>query len=189
MNLPNKLTIGRLGITGVFVAVMTLPEFPGRYLLGLILFIVASVTDFLDGYLARKHDLVTDFGKLMDPLADKILTGAVFILLTAEGIVPAWCTILIMAREFLVTGLRLLASSSGAVLAADSLGKWKTLLQIATACYFLALLAVDHPILQWASPLLMLPHVGSTLLGATVFITLLSGCSYFSKNKSLIKDY
>ena len=176
-------------MTGIFVGVVSIPAIPGRYLIGLILFVIASLTDFLDGYLARKHNLITDFGKLMDPLADKILTCAVFVVLSAEGLVPAWCTIAIMAREFLVTGLRLLASSvEGAVLAADRLGKWKTTLQIAAACYFLGELAKDNPFLGWAGFLYDPVWVGPTLIAATVGITLVSGASYFWRNRSLIAD-
>ncbi|MCP4812318.1 MAG: CDP-diacylglycerol--glycerol-3-phosphate 3-phosphatidyltransferase, partial [Planctomycetaceae bacterium] len=107
----------------------------------------------MDGYLARKMDLVTDFGKLMDPLVDKILISAAFIMLTATGLIPAWITILIISREFLVTGLRLLASSQGAVLMADSLGKWKTVAQIAAASYYLIALGGLHEerMLAWLS--------------------------------------
>ncbi len=124
MNLPNKLTMGRLLLTALFVAVMSVPDkylLDHRVTIATLFFLIASLTDFLDGYIARKLELVSDFGKLMDPLVDKILTSAVFIILSKENVVPAWITITIISREFLVTGLRLLASNQGKVLSADSL--------------------------------------------------------------------
>ena len=121
MNLPNQLTMGRLFLTALFVAVMSIPDqllksfhlLDYRITIAILFFLIASITDFLDGYIARKLKLVTDFGKLMDPLVDKILTSAVFIILTKENMIPAWITITIISREFLVTGLRLLASNQG----------------------------------------------------------------------------
>ena len=123
MNLPNKLTVGRLILTAIFVAVVSIQDLPHRYTIGVVLFVVAAFTDFLDGYLARKHGLITNFGKLMDPLADKVLMCSAFVILTRHGQLAAWVVIAIIAREFLVTGLRLVASSQGSVLAADSMGK------------------------------------------------------------------
>ena len=194
MNLPNKLTIGRVGITGLFVMVMSFPDsyikenqLPDcRITVAIIFFLIASITDFLDGYFARKLDLVTDFGKLMDPLVDKILTSAVFIILTKEEMVPAWITITIIGREFLVTGLRLLASNQGSLLSADSLGKWKTATQIITATYFLIAIGSDEKMI---SPLTSLqqPFIGNVLLIICTTITVISGASYLIKNLSLIR--
>ena len=157
MNLPNQLTIGRLFLTALFVAVMSIPDqllksvhlLDYRITIATLFFLIASLTDFLDGYIARKLNLVTDFGKLMDPLVDKILTSAVFIILSKEDMIPAWITITIISREFLVTGLRLLASNQGKVLSADSLGKWKTTSQIIVASYFLIILGANEPILKY----------------------------------------
>lgn len=191
MNLPNKITCGRLLLTVVFVAVMSLPAFPNQVTLGLILFLIASLTDFLDGYLARKLGLVTDFGKLMDPLADKILTGAVFIILTAQGVVPAWATILIITREFLVTGLRLVAAAKGAVMAADNLGKWKTTAQIVAAVFFMMAVGNQRANEAVLKPLSSLTHnewLGHILLGAALLLTAVSGLSYLSKNRSLVSE-
>ena len=194
MNLPNKLTIGRVGMTGLFVMVMSFPDsyikenqLPDcRITVALIFFLIASITDFLDGYFARKLNLVTDFGKLMDPLVDKILTSAVFIILTKEEMVPAWITITIIGREFLVTGLRLLASNQGFLLSADSLGKWKTASQIITATYFLIAIGSDEKMI---SPLTSFqqPFIGNVLLIICTMITVISGASYLIKNFSLIK--
>src|SRR6187402_2465491 len=110
MNLPNQLTVARLFITVLFVAALSV-EFPGNKIAALVLFLAATLTDYLDGVIARKWNLITDFGKLMDPLADKVLTASVFICLIPFGALPAWVVIIIISREFLITGLRLLASS------------------------------------------------------------------------------
>ena len=194
MNLPNKLTMGRLAMTGLFVLVMSVPDsyikenqLPNcRITVTLIFFLMASISDFLDGYLARKLNLVTDFGKLMDPLVDKILTSAVFIVLTKEEMIPAWITITIIAREFLVTGLRLLASNQGALLSADSLGKWKTTFQIITATYFLITVGEDEKIINPLTSLQM-QIIGNVLLFICTTITVVSGLSYVKKNLNLIK--
>ena len=194
MNLPNKLTMGRLAMTGLFVLVMSVPDsyikenqLPDcRITVALIFFLMASISDFLDGYLARKLNLVTDFGKLMDPLVDKILTSAVFIVLTKEEMIPAWITITIIAREFLVTGLRLLASNQGALLSADSLGKWKTTSQIITATYFLITVGENEKIINPLTSLQM-PMIGNVLLFICTTITVVSGLSYVKKNLNLIR--
>src|SRR6187402_651113 len=174
MNLPNRLTIGRFFLTAGFVASMTLawrwrsPEeqawvpagltWNWGYTTGLAFFVAASITDYFDGAIARKRNLVTDFGKLMDPVADKVLVAAAFILLVSEQAIPAWAAIVIISREFLITGLRLLASSKGVVLPAEKLGKHKTAWQMVTVIYFLLLLALweferaglIHGLVWWA---------------------------------------
>lgn len=189
MNLPNKLTLIRLLLTAIFVAVISMPAIAGRCTISLMLFITASLTDFLDGYLARKMNLVTDFGKLMDPLVDKILISAVFIMLTASDIVPAWITIIIISREFLVTGLRLLASSQGAVIVADTLGKWKTVSQIASATYFLVILGAGEKEVLPALIAGFIPiQIGTGLLWICVLLTVISGISYMNSNRHLIQS-
>ena len=171
MNLPNKLTVGRFFLTVVFVATISV-EFPYHFAVALVLFAVAGVTDYVDGEIARRYALITDFGKLMDPLADKLLiiaalrwhletnfgrlmdplvdkimtTGA-FVCLVPLKAIPAWAAIIVIIREFLITGLRLLAVSKGRVLAADPIGKHKTSWQIATVVFFLVLLAYK----EWQS--------------------------------------
>ena len=194
MNLPNQLTIGRLFLTALFVAVMSIPDqllksvhlLDYRITIATLFFLIASLTDFLDGYIARKLNLVTDFGKLMDPLVDKILTSAVFIILSKEDMIPAWITITIISREFLVTGLRLLASNQGKVLSADSLGKWKTTSQIIVASYFLTILGSNEPILKYLE-FINQPMFGDLLIIICTTITIISGWSYLSKNRELIK--
>ena len=190
MNLPNKLTMGRLFLTALFVAVMSVPDkylLDHRVTIATLFFLIASLTDFLDGYIARKLELVSDFGKLMDPLVDKILTSAVFIILSKENVVPAWITITIISREFLVTGLRLLASNQGKVLSADSLGKWKTTSQIVVATYFLIVLGVNEPLLNIFA-FIHHPIIDQCLIAICTAITIVSGWSYLSKNRNLIKS-
>lgn len=194
MNLPNQLTMGRLFLTALFVAVMSIPDqllkslhlLDYRITIAILFFLIASLTDFLDGYIARKLKLVTDFGKLMDPLVDKILTSAVFIILTQENMIPAWITITIISREFLVTGLRLLASNQGKVLSADSLGKWKTTSQIIVASFFLIILGSNEPTLNCLE-FIDQPMIGNLLIIICTTITIVSGWSYLSKNRQLIK--
>jgi len=176
----------------IFVAVLATP-LPYRFSIGLVLFIIASVTDFLDGYYARKHGLITTFGKLMDPLADKILMCSAFVVLCAENLIPAWVVVVILAREFIVTGIRLVATSQGAVLAADNLGKLKTVFQISTVVYFLLFLAsMETPLgsfaplfeWKWFSPAIF----GWTLLALSLVTTLVSGLNYLLNNRHLLAD-
>lgn len=129
VNLPNAITLSRLVLCAIFVIAMEL-DGTAASLVALLTFSVAAATDWLDGYLARKLGLVTPLGKLLDPLADKILVCAAFVFLSVEGIAPVWVTAVIIAREFLVTGLRQIAVEAGQVLAADRLGKWKTTFQL-----------------------------------------------------------
>ena len=192
MNLPNKITVARFGLTMIFVAVLS-TDLPYSRSLGLLLFIVASITDFLDGYIARKLNLVTKFGKLMDPLVDKILVSAAFVLLTAGGHIPAWMVVAILSREFLVTGLRLIASSEGHVLAAEKLGKHKTTWQIITVIYFLTYLASTEPTFQWIAPafttkILQPSFAGEILLWITLLLTVISGVGYVTKNIALLRE-
>ncbi len=192
MNLPNKITVARFGLTMIFVAVLSM-EFPFSKSLGLVLFIVASITDFLDGYIARKCGLVTKFGKLMDPLVDKILVSAAFVILTAGGNIPAWMVVTILSREFLVTGLRLIASSEGHVLAAEKLGKHKTTWQIITVIYYLTYLASAEPPFQWVAPaftakFLQPGFAGVILLWITLLLTVISGVGYVIKNITLLRE-
>lgn len=191
MNLPNQLTVARLILTLFFVVVLSI-EFSFNHTAALILFIIASITDYLDGKIARERNLITNFGKLMDPLADKVLVSAAFVMLCAEGLFPAWILVVILAREFMVTGLRLVASSQGAVLAADALGKWKTVTQIVTAIYLLLYQAAQEPALSalqpifgpsWASP----AQLGLVLAGLTLLTTVVSGWNYLWKNRTLIE--
>ena len=184
MNLPNTLTLARLGVTAFFVASLSL-DYPLHQTVAGVLFVAATLTDYLDGVIARKWNLITDFGKLMDPLADKILTASAFICLIPFGALPAWAVIVIISREFLITGLRLLASSKNIILPAEKLGKHKTAWQMATIIYFLLLLALSEWIGKgpgWETAC----NAGQWLVGITVILTVYSGLAYLYKNRTLI---
>lgn len=188
MNLPNKLTVLRLFLTIFFVISLSV-AFPYHSSVALLLFLLASFTDYLDGEIARRWQLITDFGKLMDPLADKILTAAAFICLAAPpyAAIPAWAVIVIISREFLITGLRLLASSKGIILPAEKLGKHKTLWQMITILFFLACLAIKDFQPIDATRLTAWMSIGGTILvSVTVILTFYSGLTYLWKNRHLL---
>lgn len=192
MNLPNQITLARLVLTGIFVAVVAL-QVPWSWSWAALLFIVGSITDFIDGWLARKWGMVTQFGALMDPLVDKVLTCSAFVILAAAGIQPAWVACVVLAREFLITGLRTLAASHGSVLSADSWGKWKTGAQIAVLIYGLLWLASQEPPFLWFAPFFKLPGfhpsgLGTALLSLAVFTTLWSGIRYLWNNRHVLAD-
>ena len=184
MNLPNKLTVSRLWLAAAFVLCFVV-DFPGRFSVALLVFLAATLTDYLDGVLARKQGLITDFGKLMDPLADKILTASAFIGLCAIGKFPAWAVIAIVSREFLITGLRSLAASKGIVISADRLGKHKTAWQMIAIIFFLLLLAAG----EWSSAgwiQIAWTYGRPGLIAVTVILTVYSGIAYLWKNRALI---
>ncbi len=191
MNLPNKLTVSRLGLAGAFVICFSAP-LPFRFTGALLTFLVAAGTDYLDGEIARRRGLITDFGKLMDPLADKILTASAFICLCGVQIpelrpFPEWATIAIISREFLITGLRSLAASKGVVLPAERLGKHKTLWQMIAIIYFLLLLSLS----DWTGTpawLQTLWQIGLIcLVPVTVLLTVYSGLAYLHRHRGLIQ--
>ena len=187
MNLPNKLTIGRLGITAVFVVAMSIENYWAQ-VMALLLFIIASITDYYDGKIARENNLITDFGKLMDPLADKVLISAAFVLLCERGLIPAWIVIAIISREFLVTGLRLVASAKGSVISADSLGKIKTILQMTAVIYLLLFVVAEPLILKAPAIVQILKTCGIAIAMAAGLMTLISGVSYVLRNKQIILE-
>lgn len=184
MNLPNKLTVFRVILIPFCIYFLMFSNLQQGALIALILFVVASFTDFLDGYIARRDNLVTDFGKLMDPLADKLLVTSVLIGFIALDMVPAVVVMLIIAREFIVTSLRLIASNKGVVIAADVFGKIKTVLQMVflingMALLYVAGLDVLHTqILVWLK-------LHELLMVAMTVMTLLSGWNYIYKNRTL----
>jgi CDP-diacylglycerol--glycerol-3-phosphate 3-phosphatidyltransferase len=193
LNLPNSITLGRLGLTGIFVLAVSIGG-TGWYILGLVTFILAAISDWLDGYLARKMGLVTSLGKLLDPLADKVLVAVAFVFFSADGLCPVWVTSLIIAREFLVTGLRQVAVEKGIVIAADHLGKWKTTFQLSYGITCLVWLIFDatgpHQHLFWFLHWLSDPaHFFFQLsLWGSLALTLLSGLNYLKKSRELLVD-
>ena len=176
MNLPNKLTLLRVIMVPVFVIFMMLPADWGRWA-ALAVFIIASLTDTADGYIARKYNMITDFGKFMDPLADKILVYAAFCLMVADHTIPAWTLIIILCREFLVAGIRTVAASEGIVIAADMAGKIKTVLQMVATC--LLIIAGYHIVFYYG---------GYILFYASLAMTVYSGINYCTKNIEVFKD-
>ncbi len=192
MNLPNQLSLVRLVLTVPFVA-MFYSGMPNAQSWALIIFVVAVITDVLDGHIARSRNLVTNFGKLFDPLADKIIMAAALTMLAIEKSIPAWIVIAILGREFFVTGIRQIAVSQGVVLAAEKLGKHKMLWQVVTVIYFLLKLASAEPLLAFTSRWyewvpLSPPMFGRFTIYFTAFLTIASGLSYFWKNRRLFQD-
>lgn len=185
MNLPNKLTVSRLGLTVAFLMVIFF-SFPYANSCALVLFIVASLTDYFDGRIARRHQLITSFGTLMDPLADKILTCSAFIAFVGLKQMPAWMVVIIVARELAITGLRLLAASKQVVLAAEGYGKHKTVSQIVAIISVLVLISYPEwgswtdVVLGWWVPLF-----AECSKWVAVVLTLISGALYMSRNRWL----
>ncbi len=176
MNLPNKLSLTRVALIPVMVALMY-PQTDVCNVLATIVFAVAAFTDFLDGHIARKQHIVTDFGKFVDPVADKLLVLSALIMLIQHGVMLAWVTVVILARELCVDGLRMIAVTNGQVIAAGKLGKIKTVSQIVLILW---LMISRQPVMRnWISGLLTL---------WVLVITLWSGIDYFVKNGSCIRE-
>jgi CDP-diacylglycerol--glycerol-3-phosphate 3-phosphatidyltransferase len=192
MNLPNRLSILRLILSVMFVGVLSVPGVAWSGTAAFFIFVVAGLTDFFDGHLARKYNLITDLGKLLDPIADKIMVSAAFIELVAYNSLmpvttPAWIVIAVLAREFSITGLRSLAAAKGVILAAERIGKHKTISQIVTALVGLALLSCA----QWRVTVSGLDYAFTlyqVLLYVTLVITVWSGLTYFVKNYKLVLE-
>ena len=170
MNLPNKLTIARIISVPFFIAAYMF----GYYILAFVLFIAASFTDMLDGKIARKYNLVTNFGKIMDPLADKILVYSAFCLMVEDGTVPGWMLIVILAREFAI------AASDGTVIAAGMSGKIKTVLQMIAVPLLLLTAAIDDLDVFYYINL-----AAQIFLWASLIMTVYSGIEYIAKNKNV----
>ena len=186
MNLPNKLTLLRIVLVPFFLFFMLTDFVPHTYLWALIIFAVASYTDLLDGKLARKNGLVTDFGKLMDPLADKILVAAALISFIKLDSIPCVIVIIVIFREFLVTSLRLIAVEKGKVIAADIWGKAKTVFQICSIIWVLVALEVDY--IGWLPEAFPLTLITTIIMWIMAALTVISGANYIIKNRNLIEN-
>lgn len=178
MNLPNKLTLFRVILIPFFVFFLLAPYFEGygNYI-AVAIFIVASITDFLDGKIARKYHLVTNFGKFMDPLADKLLVSSALICLVALNKIPAWIVIVIIAREFIISGFRLVAADNGVVIAASYWGKFKTAFQMVTV--IVLILNISGKVFA---------VIGTVLIYISLVLTVISLIDYIAKNKDVLKD-
>ncbi len=193
MNLPNKLTVLRMILVPFFVLALLWP-FPHHFLIALIIFGAASYTDHLDGMLARKHNQITDFGKFMDPLADKILVISALVCFVSLGLCDVWLVLLIIAREFMVTSIRLVAAGKGSVIAANNWGKAKTVSQIVAICVILLLQYIGElgglglvgfvtekmAVLFWG--------IGEVFLAIATFFAVLSGLIYLKQNWDIVKN-
>ena len=178
MNLPNKLTLLRILLIPVFIIIMML-DIPNHYLIACLIFVVASITDALDGYIARKNDLVTDFGKFMDPLADKLLVISALICMIESSLVSGWMVIIIVARELTVSILRAIAAADGKVIAASGGGKIKTISQMLAVIILLLGANLSNNLLL---------QVGTIFMLIATFFTLYSGADYLYKNRELFMN-
>ena len=192
MNLPNKLTVLRMVLVPFFVLALLWP-FPHHYLVALILFGAASYTDHLDGKLARKNNQITDFGKFMDPLADKILVISALVCFVSLGLCDVWLVLLIIAREFMVTSVRLVAAGKGKVIAANNWGKLKTVSQIVAICVILFTQYLQElgslGVLLWISEetAALFWCIGEIFLAAATLFSVLSGLIYLRQNWELVR--
>ena len=188
MNWANRLTLGRLALTILFVAALNSSWQYGRTA-ALLIFLIAGVTDFVDGEIARRYGIITNFGKLMDPLVDKIMMAAAFISLVPLKVIPAWAATTVVARDFLITGLRLMASAKGRVLPAERLGKQKTSWQIITVIFFLTLFSANE--LRYADEkatwwLRARDEAGPILVWTMVALTVYSGLGFTWRHREII---
>ncbi|WOV86056.1 CDP-diacylglycerol--glycerol-3-phosphate 3-phosphatidyltransferase [Sporosarcina oncorhynchi] len=190
MNLPNKITVSRIILIPIFMLFMIVDfgfgnfEIGGtilsiEHIIGAALFIIAAATDWFDGHLARKHGLVTNMGKFLDPLADKLLVSAALVILVELGSAASWIVIIIISREFAVTGLRLILAGGGEVVAANQLGKIKTATQL-VAISFLLLNNVFFEAINFP--------FGTIMLYIALIFTIWSGADYFYKNRRVLLD-
>lgn len=190
MNIPNRITVSRIFLIPIFMIVMLVPfdwgqmsflgaDMPVTHFVGALIFILASTTDWVDGHYARKYNLVTNMGKFLDPLADKLLVSAALIVLVELGYAPSWIVIIIISREFAVTGLRLLLAGEGEVVAANMLGKIKTWTQIIAISALLL-----HNIIFALIPF----RFDILALWVAMFFTIWSGWDYFAKNSHVLKN-
>ena len=186
MNLPNKLTLFRVFLIVPFVVAL-LGGHEGWFgvsstvadWIALALFILASLTDFVDGWIARKYNLVTNFGKFMDPLADKLLVGAALVALVEMERIPGWIVIVIISREFIISGFRLIAADSNVVIAASYWGKFKTVFQMVMVCLMIATLGTVWVWMKWLTDICM---------WIALALTVISLVDYILKNKGVLSD-
>ncbi len=181
MNLPNKLTLLRVAMIPLFLVLLLVESIPLHFLWAFIVYAAACITDTLDGHIARSRGLVTDFGKLMDPLADKLLVMAALVAFIPVAGVPVWVVVVILAREFMVTSLRLIAAGKGVVIAADRWGKIKTVSQMIWINYTFLYLWLGQEIALCR----VLFYIG---MGIVVFTTVMSGANYMIKNRELFSE-
>ena len=177
MNLPNKITVFRILMIPFFVACMLIKEIPYHEIIAGVIFIIAALSDLVDGKIARRFNLVTNFGKFMDPLADKLLVQSALLCFVANGLLPAWMAIVIMSREFIISGFRLVAADKGIVIAAGYLGKLKTVFQMVMSV--MLIFHFSHPV--WLA-------TEQIFIWGSLILTIVSLVDYFIKNKDVLKE-
>lgn len=177
MNLPNKITIFRIIMIPLFVVFMLVQRIPGNEFFALAVYAIACISDALDGHLARKLNLITDLGKFMDPIADKLLVCSALICFVERSLMPAWIVLIIIARDFIINGFRLVAASKGIVIAASVWGKTKTVVQMIT-CFFL-ILNLDFILFQVTE---------QVLIYASLILTVISLVDYIYRNRSVLSE-
>lgn len=193
MKLPNILSLSRIVFLFIVTALFWAP-FEGAATAALVLFLIAALTDWADGYVARRFNLITDFGKLMDALADKVLMVGMFVvLLTQPGLLPWWsifCVLIIIGREFLITGLRLVAATKGMVIAAERGGKWKTVFQIVAVAFLMLAHALlqDFEVMPEEILYRICDGIGVVLFIIATVLTFLSGYTYMSKYRHVFTE-
>ena len=186
LNLPNKLTLIRMFLAPIYLALMLI-EFPCHYIVALAVFAVASLTDMLDGKIARKNNLITVFGKRLDPLADKMLTTAALLAFMREGWCSIWIVMIVLTREFAVAGVRLIATAQGIVIPANYWGKAKTVSQMVFTIIIMLLAELDATFDIFANAgRFTLARVSNIMLWITAVLTVVSGITYFVDSKKLI---
>ena len=177
MNLPNRITVFRIFMIPFFVACMLIKEIPYNEIIAGVIFIIAALSDLVDGKIARHYNLVTNFGKFMDPLADKLLVQSALICFLAKGLLPAWMVIVILSREFIISGFRVVAADKGIVIAAGIWGKLKTVFQMV-----MSVMLIFHFILPvWQ----LLEQI---LIWGSLILTIVSLADYIVKNKDVLKE-
>lgn len=177
MNLPNKITLFRVFLIPVFLILLLVPQIPNGRIFAAAVFIFAALTDLLDGYLARKNNLVTNFGKFMDPIADKLLVSSALICFVELGQLPAWIVIIIISREFIISGFRLVASDNGIVIAASRWAKIKTTIQMIMSV--MLIIDLDYTFIN------ILEQI---VIYLAVVLTIISLLEYLVKNKKVISE-
>ena len=203
MNLPNRITLSRICLIPVFAVIFFLDVIPYNYFIAAVVFVVAACTDFLDGHIARKRGLVTNLGKFLDPIADKVLVLSAFvIMLTVPGIFTAfagsWAAIaagcgvaLILAREIIISGFRMVAADAGKVIAADMFGKYKTVFQDASIVVLLVSAGLNELFLSAEgaayTAAMAVNYIGLALFAVAIVLTVLSGINYIVKNIDVLK--
>lgn len=185
MNTPNKLTITRMILTPIFLVLFTIESIPYHYILAMVVFIIGSLTDLFDGKIARKYNIVTNFGKLADPLADKMLTTSALLGFMAMGYCNVWILFLILFREFGISSIRLIAASEGVVIPANMWGKVKTTSQMVSTIVIMLLLTLQKDFALIPDGF-NLPLVANILLSITAVLTIVSGVTYVIQGTKVI---